>query len=144
MAPARIPTSKKPSLFHFYKVLLIIPSFCIESISPMMKRCLLSLFSNSLLRSLLSDQLERSARRFLSFFLSFFLSIFIAHFLQVQEFALAPGIQTCVKFMLNLNTLFKHTFVCLITHSFICVFNSNLGQSFPYVYSISAATFNLM
>ena len=54
---------------------LILPSISVETISPTMKRCRLSSFSNSLSCSHLPGHLVRSARRifiFLSFFVSFF------------------------------------------------------------------------
>ena len=133
-----------PLLYKFNT--LKVPSIYTESISPTMKWSVNPSFSDRLLHSLLCDNLYKAP---VVFILSFFLCLlsFDFHrtlFLRAPEFAWAPGIQIYVKFMLNLNTLFKHTFVCLITHSFICVFNSNLGQCFSYVYSISTATFNLM
>ena len=42
--------------------------------------------------------------------------------------------------MLNLNTLFKHTFVFLITHLLLSVSSSNLDQCFSYLYSTSKST----
>ena len=98
----------------------IVPSINIESISPTMKRCRLSLFSSYLSCSHLPGHLVWSARRF--FYLSFFLLIFIAHFFhEHKSLREPPGYKFYVRFTWNLNTLFKHTFVCLITHSFASV-----------------------
>ena len=123
---------------------LIVPSINEESISPTMKLCRLSSFSNSLSRSHLPGPLVWSARRFF-IFLSLFLSIFITHFFhEHKSLREPPGYTFYIKFTWTLNTPFKHTFVCLITHSFISGFHSNLGQRFCYAYSTCTKTFNLI
>ena len=85
-------------------------------------------------------------KRLSFFYLSLLFPSFNFHrtlFSRAPEFAWAPRKQIYVRFTWNLNTLFKHTFVCLITHSFFSVFTSNLDQCFSYVYSISITMFSL-
>ena len=136
MAVFRIFTSENhplpPSIYKFNT--LKVPSIYTESISPAISN---PLIPDRLPCSFLCDNLYKAPVIFYLF--SFLLLIFFAPFFREHQSLREPlGIQIYLKFMLNLNTLFKHTFVYLITHSFI---NSNLGQCFSYVYSISTVNF---
>jgi len=62
----------------------------------------------------------RKRLSFLSLSVCLFHLIFITHFFCEQKSLREP--QDNVKFTINLNTLFKHTYICcLITHSFIYI-----------------------
>ena len=125
------PMYEKPSPSLKF-ITLIVPSINTESISPMKKRCHLSLFSNSLSRLHLPDQLVATKRS--SYFLSLFLSFdFSSHtFCEHKSLGEPLGYKFYIKF--TSNTLFKHTLVCLKT--LLYIFHSNLGQCCFTMYTL--------
>ena len=130
MAPVRAPTLKKPSPWHLFTHLLNKSTFSVSRIIDLKS---FDIHYMSFINSFLPSKSNILGACHFFFLFSF---TFIAHLFR----GLAGA---CVNPEVFSHSLFVHSLVCLITHSFLNEFQPNLYQHFLRVCSTCHTIFSL-